>query len=79
MNFEKIMDIFSTVLQALQMLKKNNIVHGNLKPENILINEKGEIKVSDFGNAKLSEDAHALPAETLMFAAPEVHIIIKII
>ncbi|RHY48014.1 hypothetical protein DYB28_003823 [Aphanomyces astaci] len=37
------------VLQGLAYLHEQNIVHGDLKPQNLLIGERGVVKIADFG------------------------------
>lgn len=40
-------------LQALDYLHGNKVVHGDLKPENVLMAATGEVKLSDFGCSKV--------------------------
>ena len=40
------------IAQALEMAHRNNIIHRDIKPHNIIITEEGVAKVTDFGIAK---------------------------
>lgn len=41
------------LLQGLDFLHTNMVVHRDLKPENILVSSRGEVKIADFGLARI--------------------------
>ncbi|EKF39133.1 protein kinase, putative [Trypanosoma cruzi marinkellei] len=46
-------------LEGLRYLHQRNIVHSDVKAANILITDKGRVKLSDFGTAKLLNRQHS--------------------
>ncbi len=54
---EKI-DIIVQVLKALSYAHRNNVIHRDIKPDNILIDEDGNVKILDFGIAQFYEEHH---------------------
>ncbi|CAM0116754.1 protein kinase domain-containing protein [Rhabdochlamydiaceae symbiont of Dictyostelium giganteum] len=56
LSMKKSLDIFMQTAHALAHFHAHGVIHGDLKPENILITETGEVKVIDFGIAKLQEE-----------------------
>ena len=49
MPLDEVKRITLQVAKGISYLHKQDIIHGDIKPSNILINGKDEIKVCDFG------------------------------
>lgn len=61
-------------LHAVQFCHQHNCIHRDVKPENILINKKGEVKLCDFGFARLLTgpgDEYTDYVATRWYRAPE--------
>ncbi|HWB74161.1 MAG TPA: serine/threonine-protein kinase [Nannocystaceae bacterium] len=67
-------EIVAVLVQAgrgLEAAHAAGIVHGDFKPENVLIGDDGRVRVSDFGIARRVEDDDASGAGTPAYMAPE--------
>lgn len=47
--------VFKAVSHALEVAHKNHVLHLDIKPDNVLINTQGQVKVVDFGLARLAD------------------------
>lgn len=67
--------IAAQVAAGLQHAHERRIAHGDVKPSNVLLDDAGDAKVSDFGTARIMESGTPGSsgfAGTLAYAAPEV-------
>lgn len=78
-SLERVRDIITQVARGLQALHRLEILHQDLRPENILIDDNGQVRIIDFGAVHIA--AHAenagdspvsyLPLGSAAYAAPE--------
>ncbi|OHT01423.1 CAMK family protein kinase [Tritrichomonas foetus] len=62
------------ICSGMAYIHQCGVIHGNLKPENILINHDKHVKICDFGISTLSaEITHVINADTLAYMSPEQH------
>ncbi|MCA3278307.1 MAG: protein kinase [Roseomonas sp.] len=75
--FEEVADIASRIAQALDDLHRQNVVHLDIKPSNILRRPNGAVVLADFGLAHharlpdLMQEEFRLPYGTAPYMAPE--------
>ena len=75
LTFEESLDIFFHIAQGLKAAHEEKIVHRDIKPGNIIITDKGEVKIVDFGLAKLAGEklTESISTKgTIAYMAPEV-------
>jgi len=76
-NHIEILKIFQQLLGAVAFAHRNRILHGDLKPSNVLVTAEGQVKLLDFGAAMLlsaqkdEEPVKPLAAFTPEYSSPE--------
>lgn len=69
---DEVVQRVAQIAQALDALHTANIIHFGLKPDIILRDEVDAVHLSDYGVAKVYQEAAGLPDSVLPYTAPEV-------
>jgi len=72
---ERAIEVLRGVAQALDHVHERDVVHRDVKPSNVLISARGQVKLADLGIAKALEDTgltqSGIVLGTLQYIAPE--------
>jgi serine/threonine protein kinase len=77
LTLETVMGYVRQIADALQYIHQHELVHCDIKPQNLLLNANNEVQISDFGIAVVSHSLDPLSATpydfegTVIYAAPE--------
>ncbi len=71
-NIEETKFYIATLLIIINYLNQNNICHRDLKPDNMILNELGYLKLIDFGTSIIIKDFTNTITGTPYYIAPEV-------
>ena len=70
---EELIRLAKDICQALVVCKSRNVLHRDIKPQNIFVSRSGEYKLGDFGISTISDHTtRAATAGTYRYMAPEV-------
>ncbi len=73
---ERALHLFAQILEGIGFVHKYRVIHGDIKPSNILIDRQGRARITDFGvslmlPAGMSETQQLLPGGTPYYMSPE--------
>ena len=64
--YSTVVDITQQILSAVAMAHEHRIIHRDLKPQNILIDEHGTVKITDFGIAIALSETSITQTNTML-------------
>lgn len=75
---DEVRNLTKQIIQGLRAFQRADMVHQDLKPENIMINQDGRVKILDFGTVKIAgvEEMNSpleksIPQGSVNYVAPE--------
>eukprot|EP00703_Trepomonas_sp_PC1_P003439 JAP93167.1 Kinase, NEK [Trepomonas sp. PC1] len=76
-NFDLKMKLVYQMAIAINDVHKHNLIHRDIKPDNIYLTEKMDVLLSDFGIARKNDQSLKTKIGTISYAAPEVWLTVK--
>ncbi|MDT4288465.1 bifunctional protein-serine/threonine kinase/phosphatase [Methylomonas sp. MO1] len=82
-EIKRVRTLIEQIAKGLRAFHRMEMLHQDLKPENIMITEQGSVKIIDFGSVKIAGIAEITPLDrnqaenilgTLNYTAPEYHL-----
>jgi serine/threonine protein phosphatase PrpC len=75
-DLDQVRDILGQIVQGLRALHRREMLHQDLRPENVMIDRAGTVKIIDLASARVAGVAEAGPPDeeilgTLQYTAPE--------
>jgi serine/threonine-protein kinase len=65
-TFRRLVDAFARICQAVAFAHRRGVVHRDLKPDNLMLGDLGEVLVMDWGLARdMGDDDHDVPSPPL--------------
>jgi len=75
MDKDEALSIMEQLVSAVIVAHKNNIIHRDIKPQNVLVKDDGTVKITDFGIATAKDAVQLTSTDTVMgsvhYLAPE--------
>src|SRR5262249_16846546 len=67
----KLVQIFERIAAALVHMHRRNVCHSDLKPNNVLLSKRGQVKIIDYGLARIRGEGKGRVQGTPEYMAPE--------
>ena len=67
---QKAAELLKTISDAIQYAHQRGILHRDLKPQNVLLDERGQPRITDFGLAKRVDQDSGLTASGAVMGSP---------
>lgn len=64
-------ELFNDICYGIKLFHSKHTYHGNLKPSNVLFNEKGTYKISDYISSELYGKNNILSLDDINYTSPE--------
>jgi|GEM_PF-602945 len=70
LNKQQILNIIRPVADALNYAHSRGVLHRDVKPSNILIDNDGHVYLSDFGLARIAQSGESTASQDMMIGSP---------
>jgi tRNA A-37 threonylcarbamoyl transferase component Bud32 len=71
LSLEQTLNVMTPIADALTYAHQHGVLHRDMKPSNIIMDQEGVLYLTDFGLAKIAQDAESTMSQDMMLGTPQ--------